>query len=208
MVGMRWFPRSFVVLATVLGMTACTVTPPPPRAPVPRQASPTPPPIPTRVDSDTTLPWSSQEPVFIVVDKTCQVLRVYRHGQLLKTYPVVLGRNPGRKLYAGDKRTPVGLYMVMGKAHHRKWASFMLLDYPTEYDLHRYWQHVALGKVPKRGSDDYPGVGSAIGIHGTDKENFNRLGINWTLGCISLFNHDMKELHSLAPVGTLVYIKE
>jgi L,D-peptidoglycan transpeptidase YkuD (ErfK/YbiS/YcfS/YnhG family) len=83
----------------------------------------------------------------------------------------------------------------------------MLLDYPTEYDVHRYWQHVALGKIPRRG-DGYPGAGSAIGIHGTDKENFNRLGINWTLGCISLLNHDMKELHALVPVGTLVYIKE
>jgi murein L,D-transpeptidase YafK len=207
MAGTWWLSFRVFVISTVLGVAGCTVKSPPSFAPIPPSPSSSPAPVPTRVDNDAFLPWASQEPVFIVVDKTCQVLHVYRYGRLLKTYPVVLGRNPGRKLYAGDKRTPIGLYMITGKAHHRKWTAFMLLDYPTEYDVHRYWQQVALGKVPKRGGG-YPGAGSEIGIHGTDKENFNRLGINWTLGCISLFNHDMKELHTLAPVGTFVYIKE
>jgi murein L,D-transpeptidase YafK len=119
---------------------------------------------------------------------------------------VVLGRKPGQKLYEGDQRTPTGLYMLIGKGHHRRWSRFMLLDYPTGQDVRRYWQNVAAGVVPRR-RGSYPGVGGEIGIHGTDRESFNRVGINWTLGCISLFNPDVQDLYSLVQVGTLVYIK-
>jgi len=51
-------------------------------------------------------------------------------------------------------------------------------------------------------------VGGEIGIHGTDHESFNRVGLNWTLGCISLFNLDVQELYAFVQVGTLVYIKD
>jgi murein L,D-transpeptidase YafK len=199
--------KTTTLILALLGITGCTIKPPPKLARDQALPLSSPPPIPQRVDSDAVLPWAREEPVFLIVDRMCRQLHVYRYGRLTKTYPVVLGRNPGRKLYAGDRRTPIGLYMISGKAPHRKWENFMLLDYPTEYDVHRYWQHVAFGQVPKRG-EGYPGVGSEIGIHGTDKETFNQLGINWTLGCISLFNHHMRELYKIAAVGTLVYIKD
>lgn len=170
----------------------------------PSPVSPTPSP---RVDSDAVLPWASEEPVFLVVDKTCRTLNLYRYGQLVKSYPTVFGRKPGRKLYEGDLRTPTGLYMIIAKDHHRRWSRFMLLDYPTGHDVRRYWQHVSAGTVPKRG-DGYPGVGGEIGIHGTDKESLNQVGINWTLGCISLFNLDVQEIYASVSSGTLVYIKD
>lgn len=173
-------------------------------------ASTTPPPsapVPLRVDSDSVLLWASEEPVLIVVDKVCRTLNVYQYGRLAHSYPVVLGRQPGRKLYEGDQRTPSGLYMIIDKDHHRRWSRFMLLDYPTGQDIRRYWQNVAAGAVPRHG-EGYPGVGGEVGIHGTDHESFNRVGINWTLGCISLFNPDVQELYSLVRVGTLVYIKD
>jgi lipoprotein-anchoring transpeptidase ErfK/SrfK len=134
-------------------------------------------------------------------------LNLYQYGHLVHSYPVVLGRKPGQKLYEGDQRTPTGLYMIIDKDHHRRWSRFMLLDYPTGQDVRRYWQNVAAGVVPRRGGG-YPGVGGEVGIHGTDRESFNRVGINWTLGCISLFNLDVQELYSLVQVGTLVYIKD
>ncbi len=202
-----WTLFTRICICAVLGAMGCTVKHPPKIAPDHSQPIPPSQPIPKRIDNDAVLPWASEEPIFIVVDKMCRSLNVYWYGRLVKTYPIVLGRNPGRKLYAGDKRTPIGLYMITGKAPHKRWTNFMLLDYPTEHDVHRYWQHVAFGKVPKRG-EGYPGVGNEIGIHGTDKEDFNRLGINWTLGCVSLLNHHIKELYNLAPVGTFVYIRE
>jgi lipoprotein-anchoring transpeptidase ErfK/SrfK len=82
----------------------------------------------------------------------------------------------------------------------------MLLDYPTEEDVRRYREGQSVGLIPKQKGG--PGVGGAIGIHGSDREAFNRVGINWTLGCISLLNTDVKELDKLLAIGTLVYIHE
>ena len=189
-------------------LAGCTVQPLP-------QFALTPPPLPSplsatpklRIDSEAVLPWASEEPVLIVVDKGCRTLNLYRYGRLTRSYPVVIGRQPGKKLYEGDQRTPTGLYMIIDKDYHKRWTRFMLLDYPTEQDIRYYWQNVSAGAVPRRG-DGYAGVGGAIGIHGTDREAFNRAGINWTLGCISLFNPDVQELDAFVPVGTLVYIRD
>lgn len=173
------------------------------------QPPPLPPPAPTaRIDNETFLPWASKEPTLIMVDKGCRTLSLYHYGRLIRTYPAVFGRKPGRKVYEGDQRTPTGLYMIIGKRdQHKRWARFMLLDYPTEQDVRRYWQNVSAGIVPRRG-DRYRGVGGAIGIHGTDDEVFNRFDIDWTMGCVSLLNSDVKELYTFVTVGTLVYIKD
>ena len=141
------------------------------------------------------------------MEKSCHTFNLYSYGQLVKSYPAVFGRKKGGKLYEGDMRTPTGLYMIIYKGLHKRWARFMLLDYPTEHDVRTYWQNVILDAVPRIGGH-YPGIGGAIGIHGTDKEKFNRLGINWTLGCISLLSQDVKELYERVPNGTLVYIKD
>jgi murein L,D-transpeptidase YafK len=184
----------------------CTAKPRP--QVTPELVPPAPPPLlQPRVDSEAVLAWAQAEPVFLIVEKGCHTVKLYRYGRLDRSYPAVFGRNPGRKTYEGDRRTPTGLYMIIGKSHHSRWARFLWLDYPTEPDLRRYWQQVSAGLVPKNGHG-HVGAGGAIGIHGTDREAFNRTDINWTLGCISLFNHDIKELYSLISVGTLVYIRE
>ncbi len=163
--------------------------------------------IPRRVDPEISLPWGQDEAVLLIVDKSCKTLQGYHYGELMRTYPIVLGRRPRAKLYEGDRRTPTGLYMIIGKPHHSRWSRFMHLDYPSPSDLHRYRVGVARGHVPRRRAG-YPGTGGAIGLHGTDKQFFNEVGYNWTLGLISLFNHDIRELHATVPTGTLVYIRE
>jgi len=202
----------FIILSALLlsALAGCTTTRRFPNL----EAPPEPPPLPSpvapkaRIDSDTFLPWASEEPSLIVVDKTCRTLNLYHYGRLSRTYPAVFGRKPGRKVYEGDQRTPTGLYMIIGKRnHHQRWARFMLLDYPTEQDVRLYWQNVSAGIVPRRG-DGYRGVGGAIGIHGTDDEVLNRIGVDWTMGCVSLLNADVKELSAFVSVGTLVYIKD
>ena len=64
---------------------------------------------------------------------------------------------------------------------------------------------------------DYPNLndqeesldpGGEIGIHGSDEPALNRTGVDWTLGCISLLNDDVRELYELVPDGTLVLIEE
>ncbi len=202
--------RLGAVLLLSLLITGCSQKPPPELAP---PWTPTPPPLSRQIPDDEAilpeaiLPWGQEEPLLIVVEKSCHTLNLYSHGQLVKSYPAVFGRKKGGKLYEGDMRTPTGLYMTIGKDHHHRWARFILLDYPTGHNVRTYWQNVSSGEVPQNGGR-YPGVGGAIGIHGSDKEKFNRLEINWTLGCISLSNEDVKELYEQVPNGTLVYIKE
>lgn len=181
-------------------------TPQPPLTFVP-EIPPPPPPTPRRSDQEIELPWGQEEPVILVVDKTCKTLKVYQYGVLVKTYPVVFGRKPGQKLYQGDRRTPNGLYTIINKDSHSRWAHFLLIDYPNEEDIRRYRRELPNGTIPKA-KQGGPGTGGAIGIHGSDRAAFNRAGINWTLGCVSLLNSDMRELNHLAPLGTLVYIHE
>lgn len=163
---------------------------------------------PTRKEqSGEILAWASEEKNFLLVDKSCGTVDLYRHGRLLKTYPAVFGRQPGSKVHEGDQRTPTGLYMIVDKDPHPRWGRFLSLDYPNLQDRLRYQKNLTGGNIPKR-DNSYPGVGGAIGIHGSDKENFNQAKINWTLGCVSLANKDIQELDSLVSIGTLVYIKD
>jgi murein L,D-transpeptidase YafK len=161
------------------------------------------------VDLDSVdLPWAEGEEYLIVVRRACRTLDVYRWGHLIRRYPAVFGRNPvGPKLYEGDLRTPAGFYTIIEKRHHDRWARFMLLDYPNATDAQRYAEAIDAGELP----DDTgrtPGIGGAIGIHGSDREELNARGIDWTLGCISLTSRDVTELDALVPVGTPVWIQE
>lgn len=186
-------------------MFSCAAPPRPQPLPKPQPRPAAVPP--QRIDNESTLAWAIEEEVFIIVDKGCQLLHVYQHGHLARSYPMVFSRRDGRKLYEGDKRTPVGLYMIIGKRHHPRWSRFMLLDYPTPADVHRYQQHEEKGQVPLH-KGTAPGPGDAIGIHGTNHKALNEAQVNWTMGCISLFNPHIRELYARVPPGTLVYIKE
>jgi murein L,D-transpeptidase YafK len=200
--------RLLIVISTIVvvpPLTSCTPQPQPRLAqeiPPPSTATPQP-----RADVESVLPWASEEPSVVVVNKACQTLNVYQYGHLTHTYPIVYGRKPGRKLYQGDRRTPLGLYEIITKDFHPRWSRFMLLDYPNEEDRRRYQGALANGDFSKKRGND-PGPGGAIGIHGSDRESFNRAGINWTLGCISMLSKDVKEFDKLVSVGTFVYIHD
>ena len=134
-------------------------------------------------------------------------LVVYYKGRLFKNYHAVFGRSfePGTKLYEGDRRTPEGVYTIIGKHPSRRWDWFLTLNYPNDIDRHRYEQMRDGGEVPIE--DGHPvGVGGRIGIHGTDEPELNSGNINWTTGCISVDDEDVEELTRLLPTGTLVII--
>lgn len=198
-----------IVLTITLPGAGCALsrpsspaTPPPPTAAhAPAVTAPLPP------DEDERLPWGAEEEYFVVIRKRCGLLRVYHFGRLVRTYEAVFGRNQfGSKLYQGDMRTPSGLYMIVDKRRHSRWERFLLLDYPNLTDLRAYTRAVESGDLPEI-EGAYPGIGGAVGIHGTDREALNGEGVNWTFGCISLDNSDVRELAQLVPVGTLVLIE-
>jgi murein L,D-transpeptidase YafK len=193
----RFAPRRRVVAALLLSLSllplACT-----PTASTTAPATTTPPPG----DDRAPLEWARSEPYLVLVRRSCRTVSVYRYGEWVRTYDKVsFGRVPGVKLYEGDRRTPNGLYRIVGRREHPRWSRFLLLDYPnlSDRDEHRraLEEGLAVG-----------GPGNEIGIHGTDKERFNELGIDWTFGCVSLMNEDVEELYEMVPDGSLVLIED
>jgi L,D-transpeptidase catalytic domain len=143
----------------------------------------------------------------VMVYKSRHRLVVYFKGHLYREYEAVFGRNLdyGTKVWAGDRRTPEGVYRIISKWPNRRWRYFLKLNYPNNYDRAQYAQLVSSGEVPRwRGRALSEGDG--IGIHGTDEPLLNTGKVNWTTGCISVDNGAIDELDALLPVGTLVVI--
>ncbi|MDB5490674.1 MAG: putative exported protein [Micavibrio sp.] len=121
-------------------------------------------------------------------------------GKQIESYRISLGRNPkGPKEQSGDQKTPEGRYTING---HNKSSSYFLslrISYPDEDDIRR---------AKKLGVD--PGGG--IFIHGQPNKNgWNwqkySIGRDWTNGCISVTNGDMKELWNMVEDGTQIEIR-
>ena len=164
---------------------------------------PTPPPP---IADEEHLDWAANEPWFVVVRTACRTLDVYYYGDRVRSYPAVFGMGGIRnKLHEGDRRTPTGLYAIVGKRAHARWRRFLLLDYPNLHDVQRYEVAMSTGEIPMLGSRT-AGVGGAVGIHGTDKPTFNDKNVDWTYGCISISNADVEDLSRLVPIGTQVLI--
>jgi murein L,D-transpeptidase YafK len=162
-------------------------------------------PLPEDADA---LPWAESERLFLVVRKGCKTLDVYEYGRRIASFAVVLGRGgPGRKLYEGDRKTPSGLYSIVGGHRHARWQHFFLLDYPNVADRERHAEARAAGEIPPRGGG-YPGPGGLVGIHGTDKPDMNQRHFDWTFGCVSLQRDDIHKLARLVSPGTLVLIQD
>ncbi|HLH77463.1 MAG TPA: L,D-transpeptidase family protein [Candidatus Binataceae bacterium] len=153
---------------------------------------------------------SFRDPVMwsVMAYKSAHVMRVYYRGYLFASYAAVFGRNrePGAKRWAGDLKTPEGVYQLISKYRSSRWKWFLRINYPNALDLQRYRAALRAGEVPVVGGRRRP-VGDDIGIHGTDRPRFNKLGLDWTLGCISIDNDAIDVLERLLPVGTLVVIK-
>jgi lipoprotein-anchoring transpeptidase ErfK/SrfK len=143
----------------------------------------------------------------VTIYKKRHQLIVYYKSRMFKTYRAVFGRSfePGTKLWEGDRRTPEGVYAIIGKHPSARWDWFLTLNYPNEIDRHRYEQLRSGGEVPIE--DGRPvDIGGRIGIHGTDEPELNSGDINWTTGCISVDDDDIDELKRLLPTGTVVII--
>jgi murein L,D-transpeptidase YafK len=169
--------------------------------------APRPPAVPAAAPVE--LSWAANERVFVLVDKTCGRLDVYYSGRRVRSYDAVFGGGGlGTKRYEGDRRTPIGLYAIVYKRWHPRWSRFLLLDYPNPDDVARYRQDIERGWVPERGDGSSAGIGSQIGIHGSDKPELNAAHVNWTHGCVSIANADVEDLYRLVPEGTFVLIRE
>lgn len=160
------------------------------------------------VSDEETLPWAADEPYFVVARLSCRTLDVYRRGRRIRTYEAVFGMGGAGKRWEGDRRTPLGLYTITRKMPHPRWEYFLGLDYPNASDRLRWEEAVEANEVPEDGDGDPIGPGGQIGIHGTDKPDDNRRGVDWTWGCISVDNRAIEDLVRLLPLGTPVLIQQ
>ena len=153
--------------------------------------------------------WDAAGPVgniTITIDKSDYELSVYDDKGWYATYPVVFGNNSlDDKKVEGDKKTPEGNFHITAKRVHDKWCRFLSLDYPTADDREKFNKRKEKGEIPPNAS-----IGGGIGIHGVwPHEDFviDRYK-NWTLGCISMKNDDVKEIYGFANAGTKVSIRK
>lgn len=191
-----------VVVAVSGAVAACGLLRPTPPTPNPALiATPTPTPTPTPAFA-----WAEGSEYAVVIRKEERTLTVYHRTEQLKVYPIVIGiASYGPKVYQGDLRTPEGVYRIASKRPHARWSRFMLLNYPNAQDRDRYAMALNDGRVPII-DGHAPSIGGAVGIHGTDREDSNVRGDDWTWGCVSLMNPHIAELYDLVPIGTPVLI--
>ncbi len=155
----------------------------------------------------------------IIVYKSKRHLFYFENDVLKREYPIVLGKKPeGRKLRQGDYRTPEGEYYITHKSTVSRFYRFMGLSYPNIEDARRGLARKLIGQAeflkikmainhhqrPPSGTR----LGGMIGIHGEGeyRDFTRRHRINWTEGCISVSDEDMKILYEKIDVGTPVVI--
>ena len=147
------------------------------------------------------VPCNAQEPLkadYVVVVKSKEKLYLEKDGKIIRSYDVVLGKNPdGHKQYQGDQRTPEGYYTLDYKNYESAFYKSIRISYPNRHDIARAFEE---GVHP----------GKDIFIHGQPNgwgwAGFFRQGYNWTDGCIALKNSDMDEIWQLVDVPTPIAI--
>ncbi len=140
------------------------------------------------------LDLKNQKADLIVIWKSKRKLSLFSKNKHIKTYNIKLGFNPiGHKQKEGDGKTPEGRYFI---THHNPNSAYYLslgLNYPNKKDK--------LNAI-KMGYD----AGGNIFIHGGPKNFLTQIFVDWTKGCIAVFNHEIEEIYEMVPDGTTVYI--
>jgi murein L,D-transpeptidase YafK len=173
-----------------------------------RAQTPLPPPIAPEVGLQLTIePPLPSEGLALVVHKGVRKLTVLSDGVTMYEFPVVMGpMSIGPKRFEGDLRTPEGMYRVVGKRPHPRWRYFIALDYPNDEDVAAYANAIASGDIPLEDNGEFPGLGGAVGIHGSDHPDFQAEGRDWTRGCVALQSKDVEVVYSMVAAGTPVLI--
>ena len=131
----------------------------------------------------------------IRISKADYTLTLYKGDEVVKTYPIAVGRNPGDKQRRGDNRTPVGDFKIVSIENASKWS----------HDFRDGKGKIAGAYGPWFLRLDAKGW-KGIGIHGTHDPDSR--GTMATEGCIRLSNEDIAELKQYAYRNMPVVIRE
>ncbi len=131
----------------------------------------------------------------IYINKSEFTLSLFKGDELIKTYPVAVGRNLGDKQRVGDNRTPEGEFKIVSIENSISW----------QHDFRDGKGKIKGAYGPWFLRLDANGW-KGIGIHGTHDPNSVRT--NATEGCIRLRNEDLSELKQYAYRNMPVEIRE
>ncbi len=133
----------------------------------------------------------------ILVDKLGHFCLLINKGQIQKRFTTSLSRIwYRRKARSQDASTPEGEYKVTRLIPNGKYGKALLLDYPNAEDRKRFQELKQNGNIPPEAR-----IGGNIEIHGRGIPE-----TDWTDGCVSLDDADMRELYGYAYVGMPVTI--
>ncbi len=137
--------------------------------------------------------YNGPEVTRVVVYKEARKMYLLHHDQVLKAYDVGLGFAPeGHKQIEGDGRTPEGDYIVDRRNPNSKFYLSIGISYPNAAD--RAYA-ASIGKSP----------GGDIFVHGRPKPFRNGID-DWTAGCISVTDREMREVYAMVNNGTVISI--
>lgn len=137
--------------------------------------------------------YNGPEVTKVEVFKEARVMRLYHGNRILKTYRVGLGFGPkGHKEFEGDGKTPEGRYTIDRRNPNSSFYLSLGISYPNERD--RAFA-LAQGKSP----------GGDIFIHG-EPNRVGPKGPDWTAGCISVSNKEMRRIYAMVQDGTVIDI--
>ncbi len=161
--------------------------------------------------------------VQLVAHKRTFKLDLIINGEVIKTYPVVFGRNYSNiKTSKDDYVTPIGKYFICDIDTAYIYYKFLHINYPSEVDATEALKKNIISReefleiTNALNSMECPpsntALGSSIGIHGIGRFDFIfrnlPFAFNWTNGSIALSNENIDEIISVVDIGTPVIIKE
>jgi len=138
--------------------------------------------------------YDGPEVTGIVVLKGERRMYLLHEDQVLKAYSIDLGFAPeGDKQFEGDGKTPEGDYIIDRRNPDSAFYLSLGISYPDEEDIA---EARALGKDP----------GGDIFIHGGPRPTDPRRP-DWTWGCISVSDREIREIYAMVKDGTPISIR-
>ena len=143
--------------------------------------------------------YAGEKADFVVVEKSKNLLSLYKADRLLASYHAVFGGNPvGPKEMKGDDKTPEGRYILDSKKSNSAFHKAFHVSYPNSKDIER---------AKKLGVDP----GGDIMVHGQKNglgwASFISQRFNWSKGCVALSNEDIDAMWEAVDAGTSIEIR-
>ncbi|WP_299936396.1 L,D-transpeptidase family protein [uncultured Pelagimonas sp.] len=138
--------------------------------------------------------YNGPEVTHVIVNKAERRMFLMHKNKVLKDYRFGLGFAPvGDKKVRGDGKTPEGDYFIDRRNPNSKFYLSIGISYPNPRDAA---EAKALGRSP----------GGDIFIHGRPNNRKRRPGRDWTAGCITVTNSQMRDIYAMVKDGTPIRI--